>query len=111
MVKIIAIILLVMTLLKSCWSSKLGENFPVKICVIGEGSGFTCQNVVDEIENHITGECYWSFQRFDQPGHTIIGPYLRLNQDSKIGEYFCWNRINNRTEVIVFVMPAGKEPN
>jgi len=95
------IFLLVISLLELCGSSTPEDHFPggsdfplVEICVIGEGSGFTCQNILDKIEGHITGDCYWSFGRFNQPGYTMIGPYRSLNftQDSKIGEYFCWNK-------------------
>jgi len=112
MTKVSFIILLVMSLLEICWPasrSTLREDFPVEICVIGQGSGFTCQNVLETIEDRITSDCSWIFRRSDQPGgHIMIGHSLNLNQDSEIGEYICLSK-SNVTEAILFIMPIGKD--
>ena len=101
-------VLLLSLRLESCWSQP-ADAFPVKLCVVGEGPGFTCHQELNDIQCP-SDDCVWWFKRPDQPGSKEIGPTFSINRNAEqwIGEYYLVDNTRNLAAGLVFVMPKGK---
>jgi len=94
-------VLFILSLRLDLYWSQFADSFPVRLCVIGEGSGFTCSDATDDIQCQ-SNYCVWKHS-----SGKVIGSSLNLNETSEYGEYYLVDT-RDVTRGLVFVMPKGK---